>query len=191
LEKEVAMKHGLRVVALALLGALPLAIAAEGAGSGSSRPAGSGSSHTRTAGSGEGHARGGRVARLVRQSEAHLRRQADLSGGYLILRDGPEKTVRPLQYASPHHGAKRIDAMKAQAILARIPGARPDLVPVDAGPVYFVCHDMKDARSKAMVDLDVWMVERGGRLEPVQYLLHKVGEKKRFKYRPEELGAVE
>lgn len=185
------MKPRARLALLALLVALPLPLLVEGAGSRSSRPVRSKSSRAKKAGSRSSHGVSPRVASLVKRSEQHLRHQAELAGGFLFVRDAAKSTVRALRYASPHHGAKRLGPAAAKGVLARIPGARPKLIPSDQGPIYFVCHDMQDARTEKMVDLDVWMVERGGKLKPVQYLLHKVDGEKRYKYEPGELAAVE
>jgi hypothetical protein len=60
----------------------------------------------------------------------------------------------------------------------------------DGQTVYFACSDFKASEGKDVLDIDFWMVEKGGKLEVIDTRIHKVNGEPRFTYEGTEIKEV-
>ena len=52
----------------------------------------------------------------------------------------------------------------------------------DGKTIYFACSDFKTEDGKDVLDIDLWMVEKGGKLEVTDTKIHKVNGEPRYTY---------
>lgn len=52
----------------------------------------------------------------------------------------------------------------------------------DGKTIYFACSDFKTEDGKDVLDIDLWMVEKGGKLEVTETKIHKVNGEPRYNY---------
>lgn len=57
----------------------------------------------------------------------------------------------------------------------------------DGRTVYFACSDFKSVDSPDVLDIDFWMVEKGGKLEVIETRIHKVNGVPRYTYEGTEI----
>ena len=60
----------------------------------------------------------------------------------------------------------------------------------DGKTVYFACSDFKSVDSKDLLDIDFWMVDKGGKLAVIDTSIHKVNGEPRFTYEGTEVKEV-
>jgi hypothetical protein len=56
--------------------------------------------------------------------------------------------------------------------------------------VYFACSDFKSVEGKDVLDIDFWMVEKGGKLQVIDTRIHKLNGEPRFTYEGTEIKEV-
>ena len=60
----------------------------------------------------------------------------------------------------------------------------------DGNKIYFACSDFKSVDSKDLLDIDFWMVDKGGKLDVIDTKIHKVNGEPRFTYEGTEIKEV-